>query len=204
MALATKFEKELQRLFYRRTSWLRKAIGKNRPGRPHIFNRKKVEPKLYELGELATHILVKRRARREFRRAVDRKRQWHVKRGKGFGIDAKQRQFRRWYEKHIGNKNCVYAFWSNKECVYVGRTSQGKGRPAGWFDRVWFQPVTRIDIYSVRRRSEVPKAECLAVHLFDPSVNKNWPSIGSYTKKCPICKATKEIDHELKSIFWLR
>src|SRR5712692_7604043 len=108
MALATKFEKELQKLFYRRTSWLRKAIGKNKPGRPHVFNRKKVEPKLNELGELATEILVGRRARRAFLRTVDGKRQWHVKRGKGFGIDEKKRRFGRWYDKHIGNKNCVY------------------------------------------------------------------------------------------------
>lgn len=204
MALATKFEKQLQKLFDRRTSWLRKAIGKKKPGRPHVFNRRKVEPKLYELGELACEILVRRRGRGEFRRVVDGKHQWHVKRGKGFGIEAKRRKFKRWYEKQIGNKNCVYAFWSRNDCVYVGRTLRGKGRPAGWFDRVWFQPVTRIDIYSVLRRSEVPKAECLAVHLFDPTENKNWPSIGSYTKKCPICKATKEIDRELESIFRLR
>jgi hypothetical protein len=204
MALATKFERELQKLFHRRTSWLRKAIGKNRPGRPHMFNRRRVEPKLNELGELAAKILVRRRARKEFRRVVDGKRQWHIKRGKGFGISAKGKKFKRWYEKYIGNKNCVYLFWSGKGCVYVGRTLRGKGRPVVWFDRVWFQPVSRIDIYSVPRRSEVPKAECLAVHLFDPSKNKNWPSIGSYTKKCPICRATKEIDHELKSIFRLR
>jgi hypothetical protein len=98
----------------------------------------------------------------------------------------------------------VYVFWSPHECTYVGRTIRGHGRPAGWFDRIWFQPVTRVDIHSVHRQSEVPKVECLAIHLFDPKENKNWPSIGKYTKKCPICEATKEIDHELKSIFRLR
>jgi hypothetical protein len=204
MALSTKFDRELEKLFNRRTSWLRQAIGKNKPGRPHVFNRKKVGPKLRELGELAAQIVARRRARKEFRRVVDGKRQWHVKRGKGFGIDAKRKTFKRWYDKRIGNKNCVYVFWSGKECVYVGRTSQGKWRPAGWFDRVWFQPVSRIDIHSVLRPSEVPKAECLAKHLFDPAENKNRPSIGSYTKKCPICEATKEIDHELRNIFRLR
>src|SRR5271156_2718736 len=105
MALTAKFDKELERLFHRRTSWLRQAIGKNRPGRPHIFNRKKVEPKLDELGELAVEILVRRRARKDFRRIIAGKRQWHVKRGKGFGVDAKRKKFKRWYEKHIGNKN---------------------------------------------------------------------------------------------------
>jgi hypothetical protein len=204
MALTTKFERELEKLFQRRTSWLKQALGKNKPGRPRIFNKKKVGPKLYELGELAAEILVRRRARKEFNRSMDGKRQWHVKRGKGSGVDNKRKKFKRWYDKYIGNRNCVYVFWSGKTCVYVGRTSRGKGRPAGWFDRVWFQPVSRIDIYSVLRRSEVPKVECLAIHLFDPTENKNWPSIGSYTKKCPICRATKEIDHELKSIFRIR
>jgi len=204
MALTTKFEKELQKLFNRRTSWLRQAIGKNRPGRPHIFNRRKVAPKLYELGELAAEILVRRRGRKEIRRVVEGKRQWHVNRGKGHGIDAKRTQFRRWYDKAIGSRNCVYVFWATHECIYVGRTLRGQGRPSGWFDRYWFRPVKRIDIYSVTRPSEVPKAECLAVHLFDPSVNKNLPSIHKYTKKCPICEATKEIDRELKSIFRLR
>jgi len=204
MALAAQFELGLLHLFLRRSSWLRQAIGKKRPGRPHVFNRKKVKPKLDELGELAAAILVRRRGRKEFGKVVTNKHQWHVKRGKGYGVDAKRRKFKRWYEKHIGNRNCVYVFWSKKKCVYVGRTSRGKGRPAGWFDRVWFQPVTRIDIHSVPRPSEVPKGECLAVHLFDPSENKNWPSFGKYTKECPICQATKEIDHELESIFRLR
>lgn len=204
MALTTKFERELEKLFQHRTSWLRKAVGKKSPGRPHVFNRRKVEPKLRELGELAADILVRRRARKEFRRVVDGTRQWHVKRGKGWGIDARKTTFKRWYEKRIGNKNCVYAFWSGRESVYVGRTLNGKGRPAGWFDRVWFRPVTRIDIYSVGGKSEVPKVECLAAHLFNPTVNKNSPSKRKYAKKCPICSAKKEINRELKSIFRLR
>jgi hypothetical protein len=203
MSLTAKFERELQTLFRWRTCWLRKAIGKHQPGRPRIFNRVRVRPKLWDLGELAAEILVRKRGRHQFHQMVDRKRQWHVKRGKGFGIDAKRENFKQWYETHVGNRNCVYVFWSSGKCMYVGRTLRGKGRPAGWFDRAWFQQVTRIDIYSVHRRSEVPKAECLAVHLFDPTGNKNWPSMTRYTKKCPICKATKEIDRELETIFRL-
>lgn len=204
MALATRFEEGLWKLFHRRTSWLRKAIGKKKPGRPHLFNRKKVVPELIELGNLASEILARRRARKELHGIVGGKRQWHVKRGKGFGTDAKVKKFKHWYDRHIRNKNCVYVFWNSNHCVYVGRTLRGKGRPAGWFDRVWFQPVTRIDIYPVHRPSEVPRAECLAVHLFDPSENKNWPSFEKYTKECPICRATKEIDYELRSIFRLK
>ncbi len=204
MALVKRFDMELNKLFYRRTSWLKAAIGKKLPGRPHEFNRKQVYPMLDKLGEIAAAILVKRRARGEFSKIRDVKRQWQVKRGKGHGVDAKQESFKRWYKKHIGSKNCVYVFWARRRCVYVGRTLHGHGRPAGWFDRVWFQPVTRIDIYSISNPSRVPKAECLAMHLFDPAENDYWPSIGKYTKKCTICSATKEIEQELKSIFRLR
>jgi len=204
MALTKQFERKLQKLFLKRTDWLRRAIGKKRPGRPHEFKKHKVAPLLDELGELALTILERRRARRELNRAVTGIRQWHVKKGKGHGFEAKQRNFKKWYKKHVGNKNCVYVFWHGKHCVYVGRTLRGHGRPSGWFDRVWFQPVNRIDIYSVRRPSEVPKVECLAMHLFDPSENDYWPAIGKYTKKCALCEATREIDKELKSIFRLR
>lgn len=204
MALKKEFERKLEKLFLRRTSWLRQAIGKKRPGPPHIFNRKRVESALAELLVLAEEILVKERGRRQFVGTWDKKSQWHVKRGKGFGISAKQKTFRKWYDKKIGNNNCVYVFWAKRKAIYVGRTENGKGRPAGWFDRAWFQPATRIDIYSVKRKSVVPMAECLATHLFKPTENKNSSSTKKYAKKCPIHKASKEIREEVKSIFRLR
>lgn len=204
MALTTQFERKLGRLFHRRTDWLRKAIGKHRPGRPRGFTRKKVKPKLDELGDLAAKIITGRRAKKEFRRLIADKRQWQTKRGKGWNRHAKKDSFRRWYERHIGSRNCVYVFWSGKTCEYVGRTIRGKGRPAHWFTVFWFHNVTRIDIYTIGRKSEVGKAECLAMHIFDPRQNQNWASFQDYTKRCPICEATKEIDAELKSIFRLR
>ncbi|SRR5258707_7011467 len=96
MALVKRFDMELNKLFYRRTSWLKAAIGKKLPGRPHEFNRKQVYPMLDKLGEIAAAILVKRRARGEFSKIRDVKRQWQVKRGKGHGVDAKQESFKRW------------------------------------------------------------------------------------------------------------
>jgi hypothetical protein len=204
MALTKTFERRLNHLFERRTAWLYTAIGNKQPGRLHEFTKKKVGPRLGQLGEIASEILVRRRAKREFRKLTNGMRQWHVKRGKGYGVRAKKANFRKWYDRKIGHRSCIYVFWAKKDCSYVGRTSRGKSRPVGWFDRYWFSKVTRIDIYRVHRKSEVPKAECLAIHLFDPIENDNRPSIGKYTKKCPICKATKEIDQELRSIFRLR
>jgi len=204
LALVTRFERKLKKLFDRRTAWVRKAIGVHRPGRPWEFKRKTVTPKLEELGEIAGDIIIGRRAKKEFRKLFDHKRQWQTKRGKGWDRYAKKKSFKRWYERHIGSKNCVYVFWSGKTCEYVGRTIHGKGRPAAHFTVFWFYRVTRIDVYTVPRKSEVGKAECLAVHIFEPRQNANWPSMHKYTKKCPICEATKEIDADLKNIFRLR
>jgi hypothetical protein len=81
---------------------------------------------------------------------------------------------------------------------------RGKGRPSSSFDKYWFSSVTRIDIYSVGAPTIVPKAECLAMHVFKPRRNAISSSHPKFSKRCPICAAEKEILRELNSIFPLR
>jgi hypothetical protein len=144
------------------------------------------------------------RARPEFKEAVIKKRQWHVKKNKGWGVPAKRAKFKLWYEKNIHGRNCVYVFWSGRKCIYVGRTIRGKGRPASSFDKHWFNGVTRIDIYMIKTPTIVPKAECLAMHIFKPRRNAISPAHLRFSKRCPICAAEKLIRRELNSIFPLR
>jgi len=204
MAKTTQFSKDLLRLFKRRTAWLHKAIGKKRPGPAPAFTRRKDKPVLNKLAETAREIVVKSRARAEFNATWTNKSQWHVKKNKGWGIPAKRKSFKLWYEKHIQSRNCVYVFWSGRRCVYVGRTMHGKGRPASSFDKHWFNGVTRIDIYTIKTPTIVPKAECLAMHLFEPRRNAINPAHLRFSKRCPVCVAIKEIQRELNSIFPLR
>jgi hypothetical protein len=204
MALTKDFERGLEKLFQRRTAWLRRAVGKKRPGPAPLFTKAKVRPRLEGLTEIARKILLRRRGKGEFMRAVDSKRRWFPKKGKGFGVGAKRSAFKSWYGRNIRSRNCVYVFWSSGVCEYVGRTVRGRGRPAGWFDKFWFPSVTRIDIYAVRNASLVPRAECLAIDRFDPRRNVNSASKPKYAKKCPVCSATKEIRQELKDLFRLR
>jgi hypothetical protein len=204
MALTKEFEKDLEKLFHRRTAWLRRAIGKKRPGPAPMFTKAKVSPRLMRLTEIAREILLRGRGKKEFWRSLEFKCQWFPKKGKGFGIHAKKLTFNRWYDRRIGTRNCVYVFWSNGICEYVGRTVRGKGRPVGWFDKFWFQSVTRIDIYGVRIPSLVPKAECLAIDRFNPRRNIYSASRPKRAKKCPVCRATREIRKELKDLFRLR
>jgi hypothetical protein len=163
-----------------------------------------IEPKLKRLVNLAREILVRKRARRAFRDAVAHKAAWHVKKGKGFGVPAKKENFKRWYERHIGKRNCVYALWAHKRCMYVGRTQRGKGRPTHCFDKFWFPSVTRIDVFSIRTPRLVPMAECLAIDLFRPRRNIHRSSHSKYSVKCPVCSAVKDIRGELKTVFKLR
>jgi len=102
----------------------------------------------------------------------DVKKQWHVKKGKGRGVDEKRQAFKDWSKKHIPYKNYVYIFWANKKCNYIGRTLKGKDRPQGHFEKHWFGNVTRIDIYAANAAREIPKLECLATHRFKPSRSK--------------------------------
>lgn len=201
MALAKDFERGMDKLFRRRTGWLHRAIGKKQPGAPPKFTKAKVRPLLERVTQIARSILIQKRGRREFLRSVESKRQWRVK---GFGVEAKKAEFKGWYDREIDGKNCVYLFWSNKGCQYVGRTLHGKGRPVSSFEKFWFRSTTRIDIYTVRVAGLVSKAECLAIDRFNPRHNKNSAARPKYAKKCPVCSTTKKIRQDLKGLFRLR
>ena len=203
MALSKQFERQLQNLFNRRTAWLKHSLGKKQPGRAPIFSKKSVQPRLERLLEVAEESLITRHGNSEFRDLVRAKKQWQVK-GKAFGVDAKIRAFKGWYQKYITSDNCIYVFWSRRRCYYVGRTIRGKGRPSAHFVKYWFPGVTRIDIFSVSSPTRVPKAECLAIHLMSPRYNKNQAAKRRYCPACPICKTKKEIKTDLKRLFRIR
>lgn len=135
---------------------------------------------------------------------MQHKRQWHVKRGKGHGIENKKRSFKDWYQTTIHGSNCVYVFWSKKKCEYVGRTGRGGSRPHSHFEKWWMWPVTRIDVYEIRIRRELPKAECLAIHIFEPRRNKVRSSRQKYASRCPVCYKTRTMRIMLGQIFKLR
>lgn len=132
MALTTQFDRDLRKLFYRRTAWLRAAIGKKSPGPVPAFAKNKVSPVLERLISIARKIQLKQRGRKEFQAAVFAKRQWQVK-NKGWGKPAKKKSFGRWYEKNIHVRNCVYVFWSGRSVNTWAKQSAAKAGPAAIF-----------------------------------------------------------------------
>jgi hypothetical protein len=201
MKAQKQFEQELDRVFKERTHWLRQAVVGARPGKPPTFDKSKLSKRIEKLQFIASQCLVDEVVRSEFDRLVNEKRQWHPKRGKGKGIEEKKRSFDDWFDLSILFPNYVYIFWADSNCKYVGRSVRGKGRPQQHFEKYWFAPVTRIDVYSTSKASEVPKLECLAIHRFNPSENKKCAAMRKWSKKCPICSVNKLIKDELCNIF---
>ena len=201
---AVEFDRKLDRLFRERTRWLRAEVRKPTGRKPPTFGRRKVDQAIAKLLELAIECLLRPYAIREFKRLYDLKKQWHVTKSKGWGRDKKRRAFRRWFESRIPYENCVYVFWARRRCRYIGRTTGGKNRPQGHFDKHWFSDVTRVDIYACKRSRDIPQIECLATHRFRPSYLRNKPAKRKWYKRCPICETRKRIKQEVHSVFRLK
>lgn len=200
---ARKFDRELIKLFRKRTHGLRAYMWPISGTAPKL-SRSHISAAIQRLRDIAEVDYLKSRYARRILRDYDYKRQWHSKKGKGFGRDAKKRSFKKWYDKKITTKNCVYAFLNGKRCLYVGRTLNGKGRPTSHFEKHWFGKATRVDVYGFDRRRDVPRFECLLTHKRNPSYSKMKPSSKKYYTPCPVCEGKEFIGDEVRSIFFLR
>jgi hypothetical protein len=201
--LERKFDDNINRLLNSRIHIIKSAIWTTRGPAPRLTKRK-VTRSIEQLKSIAERVLLRSQVSKEILSGFDYKRQWHPKLGKGHGSSAKKRHFKRWYEKHITTKNCVYVFWSHKSCLYVGRTLNGKGRPSSHFEKHWFGKASRLDIYGFERKRDVPRFECMFTHRHKPSYSKIRPSSKKYYSQCPICETEKKIKNGVKSFFRLK
>ncbi|MCZ6834209.1 MAG: hypothetical protein O7G85_00400 [Planctomycetota bacterium] len=198
------FEAGLDPLFRLYTQRLRREAGKKSRGPLPKIDRWRLETRIERLVEIARDSELRAHGRATFDQAVLEKRQWHPKRGKGWGVDAKKQSFRSWYDKIIYGRNCVYVFWAKRKCLYVGRTGSGGRRPQAHFEKYWFRSVTRIDMYVVSGKRKLPMAECLAIDLFNPAKNKVRSAQQKWRRRCPVCTKEVQIRRKLKQLFPLR
>jgi hypothetical protein len=203
MAFSNSFERELDKLFSRRTHWLRQELGRKGAGKPPEFSRTTVNNAIANLQLIASDALADKLAKVEFETHVNWKRNYHVV---GRGVARKKRGFEAWFKDNFSNtRGLIYAFWDgSRQCEYVGKTGSGGQRPSAHFEKFWFNKVKRITIFAVSRRSHIPKLECLAIHRLQPRRNRNKASTKKWTKACPLCTTHKYIESELRSIFRLR
>lgn len=197
------FNRRLDRLYEKKTAWLRTALTKAPPGPIPNLTKPKRERGIKELRRIASDALAKKMAKRAFERSVARKKTWKTK---GRGIGEKRKGFRAWLVREgIDPKSGkVYVFWHKKKCLYVGRTTGKGARPIHHFKRAWFGGTTRIDVYIIPRQSDVPRLECLGVHRFHPTRNKVRAAKEKWTKRCPLCSLHKRIKNEVRDIFRFR
>lgn len=203
MSQASKqFDAVLSDLFRKRTHGLRTYMWPISGTAPKL-RRSNINSAIAKLRDIAEEDYLKSAHARLLLRSYDYKKQWHSKKGKGFGRDAKKRSFKRWYEKYITTKNCVYVFWNRSRCLYIGRTVNGKGRPTSHFEKHWFSKATRVDVYGFDGKRDVPRFECLQTHKREPSYSKMKPAAKRHHSKCPVCEGRKFIGKEVRSIFRL-
>jgi hypothetical protein len=202
MSRQKQFNRELDRLYKRRTGWLRTVLTKANPGPVPTLNKKTRERAIKSLQSIASTALAKKLAKREFQRAIEKRKTWMTK---GRGEDEKRRLFKAWARKQIDSSSGkVYVFWRRKQCRYVGRT-RGRGtRPSHHFKKSWFRKATRIDVYMAPRKSDISRLECLASHRFLPSRNKIKVAKERGTPRCPLCGLHKKIKNEIRRIYRFR
>ncbi|MGA2914668.1 MAG: hypothetical protein ABSE89_01425 [Sedimentisphaerales bacterium] len=197
MAFHKQFELALDNLFKQRTHWLRHNLWLKKPGKLPKFDREKVDKGITKLQELASKAFSRSLAKEYFKKRVKQKKYWKIK---GYGTDNKRTLFKQWYKK-LKKKGCVYLIQRGKKYLYVGRTDTSGDRPQDHFIKKWFPNKGRITIFKIKGRSYIPQIECLAVHYFQPSENKNTPATKKRKKPCPLCKIHESIKKELRNIF---
>jgi hypothetical protein len=202
MSHQAKFNRGLDRLYKRRTAWLRTALTKANPGPVPTLNKKRRDRVIKRLQGIASDALANRMAKREFERSVEKHKTWRTK---GWGTDKKRHEFRAWAKKTIDSESGkVYVFWHKNKCLYVGRTRGRGSRPSQHFRRSWFKGTTRIVVYMAPRKRDIPRLECLAVHRFLPARNKVKAAKEKWTPRCPLCRLHRKIKTEARTIFRLR
>ena len=198
MSYTNQFKKELHSLFDLRTAWLMKILGAKKIGKPTKFNKDKVKKSIQIIQNYASKAFVNKISKYELDKSTKIIKNHKIQ---GHGIKQKKKDIKDWYDNTIHSANCVYMFFNkDNKCLYVGRSSSGKHRPASHCEKFWFKYANRIKVVATIQ-SESSKIECMAIHRYLPRYNINTPSKSKWTKKCPICKIHKDIKNEIESIF---
>ena len=198
----SEFNHELDRLYHIRTDRLRHMLGPKIKGKSPKFNRDIRNRVIENLKEITAEALVKDFTRKEIKRRVEKKRSWLITRGKGVNLDAKKENFKEWYDKKCqGHRTCIYIFWRGRKCLYVGKTQKGPNRIISHIYDKRFGNPSRITLYLTRAKRNLPILECLAIHNFNPRINKTKAAKKKFTAKCPLCKRTRQIEKDLRRIF---
>lgn len=201
MALSKQFSNKLDDLWKRRTNEVRKLVIQPSAGKPKKFTRSIRDVLIADLLEIATNILVSKEGNRELNKIVIRRKLRNIS---GNGLLARGDNLVDWAEEHFGtNEPIVYGFWHGKHCLYVGK---GKGwkRLRDYRKSAYLVQATNIEVFSIKGKSQVAKAECLAKHVFLPRDNVVKPAKVKWGKSCPVCEKHDSIRDEMNYLFAMK
>ena len=97
----------------------------------------------------------------------------------------------------------VYGFWRGRRCLYIGKGGSWR-RLKSYEKSAYLLQATRIKAFCITTQSNLPKAECLATHLFDPRDKKMKPAKVKWGKKCPVCREHDFVQHQVQNLFKLK
>ncbi len=197
MSLKKDFERELDNLWKRSTRAIRDLV-RTRKGRPKEFTKKIRDRSIKAIADLSTRILVRQGAKEEFKGLVYPQEMTHF----SGSWEKRAAKLLQWAKKRF-SRPIIYSFWRKSRCLYVGKGKSWR-RLRHYRDHKYLKESTSIKVFEVKQKSTLSKAECLAVHRFDPKYNKKTPGNQKWGKKCPICQAHDQIRSELWDLFRLR
>jgi hypothetical protein len=198
MSASKQFSRKLDDLWRRRTAGLRSQIIPKGVGKPPSFSKPVRQKFVNELLTDASDILIGREARPELNKITKTRRLKHIK---GRGLAKRAQNMLAWAESLDGP--IVYVFWKNDRCLYVGKGGSWR-RLKNYEKSAYLLQATCIEVFCVTTKSQVPKAECLATHLFDPRDKKMKPAKVKWGKACPICRKHDHIRGQVQNLFRLK
>jgi hypothetical protein len=199
MSLARRFNRRLDDLWHARTAGLRALVVPRKQGRPVVLTKRLRQKLTDDLLETATDLLLRREGKEEFHATLSDRMRRHIK---GRGVSARYDRLIGWARERCAGP-IVYVFWQGRQCLYVGKGKSWR-RLRNYAKSVYLAKATRLDVFCMRGKSYLGKAECLATHLFAPRDNKKKPARSKWGKACPICKKHDQIRAELAALFRLR
>jgi len=199
MSYKKEFEKGLNKLWkYRRDNFLAIVGGKHR----RKMSRKDREREIKSLSNQAVETMIRnKKTRKEFNQTTEEIKRLQIPKGN------LQKRFNKFFQraiKKIHNRKFIYIFWGKeKKCLYVGESKVGIGRLRGYRRSIIFKEAKRAEI-RVPVSKGLAKLECMAIHIWKPKYNEIKGPGAKYARKCPICKNTRRIRKELRSVFAIK
>jgi hypothetical protein len=198
VALRTEFLSRLRRLMERRTDAIRRIVIPSK-GTPQKMDRKIRDRLRVDLLDSASQILVRERAKKEFQRLTGQRRLHFIS---GRGVENRFSDLYFWARSNLRGP-IIYSFWKGRKCLYVGKGKSHR-RLRGYRNSHYLIAADSVRVWQVRSRNKLPGAECLAVHLFNPTKNTNKPARVKWGRKCPICRRHDELKSDLDSLLRLK